>query len=111
MEPGGEPRGEVGEWASERIRAGIEASLENLGVHFDMWKGEGSLHSEGWVERGIEQLKVAGHMYEQDGALWFRSTEFGDDKDRVVIRPMASRPTSPPTSATWSRSSAAASTS
>ena len=76
----------AGEWASERIRAGIESSLENLGVHFDVWKGEGSLHSEGWVERGIEQLKAAGHMYEQDGALWFRSTEFGDDKDRVVIR-------------------------
>ncbi|MEX2548427.1 MAG: arginine--tRNA ligase [Chloroflexota bacterium] len=75
-----------GEWASERIREGIEASLERLGVQFDVWKGEGSLHTEGWVERGIDQLKVSGHMYENDGALWFRSTAFGDDKDRVVIR-------------------------
>jgi len=75
-----------GEWASERIRAGIEASLERLGVHFDVWKSESSLHTEGWVERGIARLKDAGYMYEQDGALWFRSTDFGDDKDRVVIR-------------------------
>jgi len=77
---------EAGVWASEQVRAGIERSLENLGVHFDVWKSEGSLHTDGWVERGIERLKDAGHMYEQDGALWFRSTEFGDDKDRVVIR-------------------------
>jgi arginyl-tRNA synthetase len=75
-----------GEWATEQIRAGIEASLERLGVHFDVWKSESSLHNEGWVGRGIEQLKAKGYMYEQDGALWFKSTEFGDDKDRVVIR-------------------------
>ena len=76
----------LGEWASERIRAGIEASLEHLGVHFDVWKSEGSLHTEGWVSRGVDQLKAKGYMYEQDGALWFKSTEFGDDKDRVVVR-------------------------
>jgi arginyl-tRNA synthetase len=76
----------VGAWASERIREGIERSLATLGVRFDVWKGEGSLHDDGWVNRGIEQLKQAGCMYEQDGALWFRSTDFGDDKDRVVIR-------------------------
>ncbi|HVM29337.1 MAG TPA: arginine--tRNA ligase [Candidatus Limnocylindrales bacterium] len=76
----------VGEWASERVRAGIEASLERLGVHFDVWKSEGSLHTEGWVERGVEQVRQSGHAYEHEGALWFRSTTFGDDKDRVVIR-------------------------
>jgi arginyl-tRNA synthetase len=76
----------LGEWASERVRAGIEASLERLGVHFDVWKSEGSLHSEGWVERGVERIRQSGHTYEQDGALWFRSTDFGDDKDRVIIR-------------------------
>ncbi len=76
----------IGEWASENIRAGIEASLERLGVHFDVWKTESSLHSEGWVEKGIAQLKAADKMYEQDGAVWFRSTDYGDDKDRVVIR-------------------------
>jgi arginyl-tRNA synthetase len=76
----------IGEWASEQIRAGIEDSLVRLGVRFDVWTSEGSLHRDGWVERGIEKLKAAGYMYEQDGATWFRSTAFGDDKDRVVIR-------------------------
>jgi arginyl-tRNA synthetase len=76
----------VGRWASERVRAGIEASLEHLGVHFDIWKTERSLYDEGWVGRAIERLRAGGHVYEQDGALWFRSTAFGDDKDRVIIR-------------------------
>ncbi len=76
----------VGAWASERVRAGIERSLATLGVRFDVWTGEGSIHDKGWVQRGIDELKAAGYMYEQDGALWFRSTDFGDDKDRVVIR-------------------------
>ena len=76
----------IGEWASERIREGIEASLERLGAHFDVWTTEGSLHRDGWVTRGVEQLRASGHLYEQDGALWFKSTAFGDDKDRVVMR-------------------------
>ncbi len=76
----------VGYWAARQVRAGIEASLERLGVHFDVWTTEDSLHAEGWVERAIERLRTAGHVYEQDGAQWFRSTTFGDDKDRVVIR-------------------------
>ena len=79
--------GEVlGRWASERIRGGIEASLARLGVRFDVWTSEGAIHDAGWVERGITRLREAGYMYEDDGALWFRSTAFGDDKDRVVIR-------------------------
>ena len=76
----------VGRWASERVRAGIEASLAHLGVQFDVWTTERSLHDEGWVAQAIERLRAAGHIYEQDGALWFRSTTFGDDKDRVVVR-------------------------
>ncbi len=76
----------VGGWASERIREGIEASLERLGAHFDVWTTEGSLHRDGWVERGVKQLRESGYLYERDGALWFKSTEFGDDKDRVVMR-------------------------
>ncbi|HEY7132654.1 MAG TPA: arginine--tRNA ligase, partial [Candidatus Limnocylindrales bacterium] len=76
----------LGHWAAGRVREGIEASLERLGVHFDVWKSEGSLHAEGWVERAIDRLRAGGHVYEQDGALWFRSTAFGDDKDRVIIR-------------------------
>ena len=76
----------VGRWASERVRAGIEASLERLGVHYDLWKEEGSLHSEGWVERAVDRLRAGGHVYEDAGATWFRSTAFGDDKDRVIVR-------------------------
>jgi arginyl-tRNA synthetase len=78
--------GIVGGWASERVRQGIEASLERLGVHFDVWKSEASLHREGWVERAVERLRERGHVYDENGAVWFRSTAFGDDKDRVVIR-------------------------
>jgi arginyl-tRNA synthetase len=76
----------LGRWASERVRAGIEESLANLGVRFDVWTSEGSIHDQGWVSRAVEQLRDAGHIYEADGATWFRSTAFGDDKDRVVIR-------------------------
>jgi arginyl-tRNA synthetase len=76
----------VGRWAASRVRAGIEASLAHLGVHFDVWTSEARLHDEGWVERAVEQLRERGHVYEQDGALWFRSTTFGDDKDRVIYR-------------------------
>jgi arginyl-tRNA synthetase len=76
----------VGRWAAARVRAGIESSLEHLGVHFDVWTSEARLHEDGWVERAIERLRERGHLYEQDGALWFRSTAFGDDKDRVIYR-------------------------
>jgi arginyl-tRNA synthetase len=76
----------LGRWASERVRAGIEESLARLGVRFDIWTSEGSIHDEGWVARAIDQLRAAGHVYADDGATWFRATAFGDDKDRVIIR-------------------------
>ncbi|CAN5530232.1 arginine--tRNA ligase [soil metagenome] len=76
----------IGRWASERVRAGIEASLARLGVTFDVWKEESSLHDEGWVERAVTRLRESGHIHETDGATWFRSTDFGDDKDRVIVR-------------------------
>jgi arginyl-tRNA synthetase len=76
----------VGRWASERVREGIERSLANLGVGFDVWTTEGQIHDEGWAERGIAQLRERGYLYEEGGATWFRATAFGDDKDRVVIR-------------------------
>ena len=84
--PGADAAEVLGRWASERIREAIESSLARLGVRFDVWTSEGAIHEAGWVERGIEQLRAGGHMYEHEGALWFRSTRFGDDKDRVVIR-------------------------
>ena len=57
-----------------------------LGVRFDVWTSEARLHEDGWVDRAVERLRERGHVYEEDGALWFRSTAFGDDKDRVIIR-------------------------
>ena len=78
--------GAVGRWATARVRAGIESSLERLGVHFDVWTTEAKLHSENWVAQAVERLRAGGHIFEQDGATWFRSTAFGDDKDRVVYR-------------------------
>ena len=75
-----------GRWASERLREGIEASLARLGVHFDVWRTEGELYRDGWVDRALEKLQAAGVVYEADGALWFRSTAYGDEKDRVLRR-------------------------
>jgi arginyl-tRNA synthetase len=84
--PGADASAVVGAWASHRVRGMIEASLLRLGVHFDVWKSEASLHDEGWVGRAVDRLKAANQVYEQDGATWFRSTAFGDDKDRVIYR-------------------------
>jgi arginyl-tRNA synthetase len=83
---GADPGEVLGRWASERVRAGIEASLAELGVRFDVWTSEGSLHDEGWVPRALDQLRASGDLYEADGATWFRSSAYGDEKDRVVIR-------------------------
>jgi len=84
--PGADTNGILGHWAALRVREGIERSLASLGVRFDVWTTEASLHAGGWVDRAIERLRAQGNVYEQDGALWFRSTAFGDDKDRVIIR-------------------------
>ena len=60
--------------------------LEEFGVCFDVWFSETALFGAGLVEHCVNELKEAGHLYEQDGAKWFRSTAFGDEKDRVVQR-------------------------
>ncbi|MDR0633694.1 MAG: arginine--tRNA ligase [Azoarcus sp.] len=60
--------------------------LREFGVHFDKWFSERSLFDTGLVERAVDQLEKAGHVYTQNGAKWFRSTAFGDEKDRVVQR-------------------------
>ncbi len=60
--------------------------LAEFGVHFDEWFSEQSLFDSGLVARAVETLKANGHLYQQDGAWWFRSTAFGDEKDRVVQR-------------------------
>jgi arginyl-tRNA synthetase len=84
--PGADEAEVVGHWASAEVRAMIQASLARLGVEFDVWTSEASLHDAGWVERAVARLREGGWIYEQDGATWFRSTAFGDDKDRVVYR-------------------------
>jgi arginyl-tRNA synthetase len=60
--------------------------LLEFGVSFDQWFSERSLYDSGQVERALAKLEQAGHLYEQDGAKWFRSSAFGDEKDRVVQR-------------------------
>jgi len=62
------------------------ADLEEFGVHFDVWFSERSLYDTGMVARAVAELEKRDHIYMQDGAKWFRSTAFGDEKDRVVQR-------------------------
>ncbi len=75
-----------GRWASQRIRQAIEESLARLDVRFDVWRTEGELYRDGWVDRALERLAATATTYEADGALWFRSTAYGDEKDRVLRR-------------------------
>ncbi len=66
--------------------ADCREDLEGFGVHFDVWFSERSLYDTGMVGRAVAELERRGHLYVQDGAKWFRSTAFGDEKDRVVQR-------------------------
>ena len=60
--------------------------LDQFGTHFDVWFSERSLHDSGAVQHGLEKLREQGHVYESEGATWLRTTDFGDDKDRVLIK-------------------------
>jgi arginyl-tRNA synthetase len=71
---------------TEAMRSRIEATLERFGVRFDTWFSERSLHDRGEIEAAIEYLRARGHVYDDQGAVWLRTSEFGDDKDRVVVR-------------------------
>lgn len=82
---------------SERLTAFREAAyqlqlkdqqrvLETFRTHFDIWFSERSLHEGGSVEHGLEKLRKQGHVFEVDGATWLRTTDFGDDKDRVLVK-------------------------
>jgi arginyl-tRNA synthetase len=71
---------------TERMRGQIAATLERFGVGFDTWYSERSLYETGTMTAAIEELHSRGHAYESEGAVWLRTSEFGDDKDRVLIR-------------------------
>ncbi len=72
--------------ALDDILTDIKEDLAEFRVHFDTWFSEKSLFDTGLVDETIARLQAAGKIYEKDGALWFRSTEYGDEKDRVVVR-------------------------
>jgi arginyl-tRNA synthetase len=61
-------------------------TLDGFNTHFDVWYSERTLHSSGAVDRGFEKLREQGHMFEADGAVWLRTTDFDDDKDRVLVK-------------------------
>ena len=70
----------------ELMFAEIKQSLHDFGVDFDVYFHENHLHESGAVEHAVARLRELGHIYEKDGAVWLRTTDFGDDKDRVVIK-------------------------
>lgn len=74
------------DYGVKRLLEEIRSTLELLNMRFDVWYSEKSLYLEGKVEKVVNLLKERGYTYEKDGALWFRSTKFGDDKDRVLVR-------------------------
>lgn len=69
-----------------RVLDGIRATLDRFGVRFDTYISERELAESGQIAAVVARLRAAGHVYEADGAVWFRSTAFGDDKDRVLIK-------------------------
>ena len=60
--------------------------LDNFGTHFDTWFSERSLYEDNFFNHSLDKLKQQGHVFEQEGAIWLRTTDFGDDKDRVMIK-------------------------
>lgn len=81
-----EARGFFREYALRHILDWQKRSLAQYEVHFDRWFSERELRATGAVEKMIGEMGEAGHTYSEDGALWFSSSEFGDDKDRVLVK-------------------------
>lgn len=74
----------LGEYAKQAMLAQQKKTLAEYGIEFDVWFSEKTLHQSGAIDAAIAILQEKGHLYELDGALWFKGTEFGDDKDRVL---------------------------
>jgi len=70
----------------ELMVQGLRESLSRFGVEFDVWFSERSLHESGAVDAALNRLREQGHVFEHEGAIWLRTTDFGDDKDRVLVR-------------------------
>ncbi|MGO8721473.1 MAG: arginine--tRNA ligase [Acidimicrobiales bacterium] len=77
---------EAGRFAAEKILENIRATLKRLDIHFDEWYSQASIEESGQVAETIELYREKGLVFEQDGAIWLRSTDFGDSRDRVLIR-------------------------
>ncbi len=73
-----------GDYAKNCLLKLIQHTLKSYGIHFDVWFSEKTLHDTGAINHALKYLNAQGYLYEQDGAIWFKSTLFGDDKDRVV---------------------------
>ncbi|HEV7614654.1 MAG TPA: arginine--tRNA ligase [Solirubrobacterales bacterium] len=76
----------LGRRGTELMQDGVRGTLERFGVRYDTWFSERSLYSRGEVESALADLDRGGHTYRHEDALWLRTTAFGDDKDRVLIR-------------------------
>jgi arginyl-tRNA synthetase len=79
-------RARITDWAFRRMLAGIRQTLARLGVEFDVWFSERTLHESGAIAETVEELGERGVVEDRDGAVWLRTTQFGDDKDRPLIR-------------------------
>jgi arginyl-tRNA synthetase len=79
-------RAAITDWSFRRMLAGIRQTLARLGVEFDVWFSERTLHETGAIAGTVEDLRERGVVEERDGAVWLRTTQFGDDKDRPLIR-------------------------
>jgi arginyl-tRNA synthetase len=86
QKPESEVREKIAPLALERTLTGIKATLEALRITYDNWFYESSLLKDGTLQKTLDLLKSEGHIIERDGALWFKSTSFGEDEDDVVIR-------------------------
>ncbi len=77
---------DLGEFAGNYILGIIRNELDDFGIEFDIWYSQKALRKSGKINKALEFLKKKGFLYDQEGALWFKSSAFGDDKDRVVIK-------------------------
>jgi arginyl-tRNA synthetase len=77
---------EVRDLAYQAQLAEVQQVLADFGVTFDVWFSERTLHDSGAIAHAVDRLRQQGHVFEADGAVWLRTTEFGDDRDRVLVR-------------------------